>query len=232
MSPYGDFCSAHRFLCKLLVMKHCPTCFTAKDESEFGKNKRKKDGFDYQCRSCVNTRMRKAYAENPGPKIAATRKYHQDHPEWSRERMRVHHHQRHREARALGAKLRGLNPVVRAARRAATRRSESRRRAILRGVRADQVTAEDYGRIFAAHEGRCWICKIDLEEAFTHWDHVQPLARGGEHTVANLRPACNLCNIRKNAIWPFTEEEQMRIRTEVQNLRAQVGGDANVDLLR
>jgi len=52
-----------------------------------------------------------------------------------------------------------------------------------------------------------------------HWDHVQPLSKGGAHTVDNLRPACSPCNIRKNAIFPFTDEIKKRIANEVRNLQ-------------
>ncbi|MFG1833848.1 HNH endonuclease [Micromonospora chersina] len=34
-------------------------------------------------------------------------------------------------------------------------------------------------------------------------DHVKPLAKGGSGWPANLRPACNPCNLRKSARWPY-----------------------------
>ncbi len=33
---------------------------------------------------------------------------------------------------------------------------------------------------------------------FEHWDHVQPLSRGGPHVLGNLRPSCKACNLRKH----------------------------------
>lgn len=32
-------------------------------------------------------------------------------------------------------------------------------------------------------------------------DHVKPLAKGGPHILANIRPACVSCNSRKHATW-------------------------------
>lgn len=32
---------------------------------------------------------------------------------------------------------------------------------------------------------------------FEHIDHVIPMIKGGYHCLANLRPACKLCNLRK-----------------------------------
>jgi 5-methylcytosine-specific restriction endonuclease McrA len=35
------------------------------------------------------------------------------------------------------------------------------------------------------------------------WDHVKPLAKGGAHILANLRPACLSCNRSKRDRWPL-----------------------------
>lgn len=48
--------------------------------------------------------------------------------------------------------------------------------------------------------GRCWICG----GPGTTIDHVKPLARGGYHVLANLRPACSPCNSRKGDQWPLS----------------------------
>ena len=42
---------------------------------------------------------------------------------------------------------------------------------------------------------KCWYCG----GPFDHVDHLKPLARGGYHILANLRPACQPCNSTKNA---------------------------------
>lgn len=42
---------------------------------------------------------------------------------------------------------------------------------------------------------RCAYCGGDFE----HIDHAIPLARGGPHILANLRPACSTCNLSKNS---------------------------------
>lgn len=45
---------------------------------------------------------------------------------------------------------------------------------------------------------KCWMCG----GAFEHVDHVKPLAKGGPHMLANLRPACASCNSSKRDNWP------------------------------
>lgn len=80
-----------------------------------------------------------------------------------------------------------------------------RRRAIsLRGGQARRArqyhapgscTAEALAARWAMWGGRCYMCGAEA----TSTDHVIPLARGGTHWPANLRPACGLCNSRKRA---------------------------------
>lgn len=45
-------------------MKRCSICKLDKDESEFNKNKAKKDGLNTLCRECSNKRSKRYYAEN------------------------------------------------------------------------------------------------------------------------------------------------------------------------
>lgn len=44
---------------------------------------------------------------------------------------------------------------------------------------------------------RCWMCNGEMEAI----EHVKPLAAGGAHVLANLRPACKSCNSRKGSRW-------------------------------
>lgn len=44
----------------------------------------------------------------------------------------------------------------------------------------------------------CWMCGGEWAEI----EHVKPLALGGPHILANLRPSCGPCNRRKGAHWP------------------------------
>lgn len=46
-------------------------------------------------------------------------------------------------------------------------------------------------------DGRCWVCG----ETATQIDHVKPIAAGGSHVLANLRPVCAPCNSHKATTW-------------------------------
>lgn len=56
---------------------------------------------------------------------------------------------------------------------------------------------------------RCWLCA----EEYAEIDHVKPVARGGGHLLANLRPICSGCNLRKGARWPLGPIEISLLRS-------------------
>lgn len=81
------------------------------------------------------------------------------------------------------------NPNIRVNERA----NYHRRRALMtHGPTGAEIQAKlDY------HGNLCWMCG-DIGTAI---DHVKPLAKGGLHMLANLRPACGPCNSRKRDRW-------------------------------
>lgn len=199
--------------------KKCSVCETYKFLDKFPKNRRKKDGRDPACKDCTNARMREKYhtdEEWRDQKIVATRQYHLDHPEWSKERLRAHH-VNHREERYERHMERGKDPEVRAKRRSASQRSEARRRAIkAQSSEIDVITDEDLAALLDSYDGLCAICDRELcDDLPLRWDHIRPLARDGVHTLANHQPLCDPCNVRKNAVWPLTEARKAEIRRDV-----------------
>lgn len=91
------------------------------------------------------------------------------------------------------------NPERAKAREAATAAEDARRRrAKERAATIVDFTPEQLAERLSMFLG-CWMCG----EPADCIDHVKPLARGGPHILANLRPACRPCNGRKAARWPF-----------------------------
>jgi len=58
------------------------------------------------------------------------------------------------------------------------------------------VTAEELDAIKKAAKGQCRYCGKKRKLTF---DHIVPLARGGEHSKCNIVMACHSCNCSKNA---------------------------------
>lgn len=67
-----------------------------------------------------------------------------------------------------------------------------------RGVVIVDFTADELVQRLSMFPG-CWVCGGTPTEV----DHVKPLAAGGLHGLANMRPICGPCNRRKSAKWPF-----------------------------
>lgn len=62
------------------------------------------------------------------------------------------------------------------------------------------VTKADYKLILETLGMVCHICTGEIHGLDDlHFDHVIPLARGGEHVPSNIKPAHAVCNMRKGA---------------------------------
>ena len=78
-------------------------------------------------------------------------------------------------------------------------------RATEAGNRVDEFTWPDlldYWSENAVPFDRCYLCGERGEYngvAGLHIDHVVPIARGGAHSMDNLRPACSSCNLMKHS---------------------------------
>ena len=86
--------------------------------------------------------------------------------------------------------------------------NKRKRRAIQKSVESEHYTDADVLHLYGIE---CHICKetIDLGaprkpgvecwEKGLHLDHVVSLAKGGNNTLTNVKPAHGLCNLRKSA---------------------------------
>lgn len=211
-------------MCGDLLLKSCNMCRLEKPLHDFHKNKRKKDGLDIYCKDCNKQRMRDKYASDPSwrqQKILKTRQYHLDNPEWSKERLREHH-VKNAAIRYARQRERLADPKVRERVKGTAKRAAGKRRAALLGNVAVTISGEELDRKLQSNKYMCTICEYDLRllnSKDMHWDHIVPLSRGGSHTLDNLQPLCAPCNIRKNAVFPLTEDRRYEIKKAVQALR-------------
>lgn len=74
-------------------------------------------------------------------------------------------------------------------------------RAIKRKARIEPVTKKQIDELRVKQRGRCAICKKILE--LENIDHINPLARGGEHGIKNFQLLCPPCNGAKRASDPI-----------------------------
>lgn len=125
------------------------------------------------------------------------------HSETIAERMTTHGHTRDRSSAEFLAYRAELT---------------QRRRARIKSNGFERISLEEFDKILSEYNNSCWICEVTLDSV--EWDHYQPVAQGGPHTVSNVRPSCKPCNTRKSDLWPFTDEMKSRIAAEVRALRS------------
>lgn len=65
-------------------------------------------------------------------------------------------------------------------------------------------TAADRQAILKAQGYRCGYCRADLRRRRRHFDHIQPLSRGGSNDRTNIQALCPPCNLSKGAKDPVT----------------------------
>jgi len=151
--------------------RECRKCQrTLKRETEFRRQAERCGGFHTQCKSC-DIAGRPASART---RSAASKKYYQ----------------RHRESVLATCKRWRLanseNVLAR----------NKQRRARLAGVSLQNISAAMLNARAEVFGNACAYCDGPHE----HWDHVIPIARGGKHCLANLRPACAPCNLKKSSM--------------------------------
>lgn len=125
----------------------------------------------------IRARRKARYKAYPEVGRANSRRYRQNHLEECREYCRQYMREHHLEAKERIHK----------------------RRALILESTVVPITAAMIRQKFTYWGNRCWICGKPAQTI----DHVKPISKGGPHILANLRPACLTCNIRKNAKWPF-----------------------------
>jgi len=73
---------------------------------------------------------------------------------------------------------------------------QRRHRARKLAATVELFTVADWTALCEMYGQRCAYC---LRRVKLTQDHIQPLSRGGAHTLENIVPACHACNVRKNA---------------------------------
>lgn len=133
------------------------------------------------------------------------RAYDVAHLEESRGYSRAWRKAHPEEARTMGAAYRATHReeerVKAAAWSAAHPESrldaERRRRARKANAPINDFTAAQWRALQEAFSHRCAYCGKRAKGHLTQ-DHVEPLSKGGSHTLSNIVPACRSCNSRKH----------------------------------
>lgn len=184
------------------MSKVCSKCRLVKDAAAFHRNPQQKSGLHPSCKDC-------RAARNALPAVRALR-VEQNLKYGLANRARNNAREKARRdgnpaLHAAGKRAEYLrNRASHVARSAAYRKAhphkwieyERRRRAQKRASQCLPLTKKDIARRFSVFGDSCAYCgRSDVPLTV---DHAKPIARGGPHILANIRPACRPCNSRKH----------------------------------
>lgn len=192
-------------------MKICCTCKTELCESNFHKNRTRKDGLSETCKECAKKRSRDWWQKNKERAHARAHEYlaKSENAEANRRRSNNWYWANREHALESGRTRRASNidaihryDAERTRtdwRRKQKARYKENRRAKIAGV-LSTLTQEQWIAILDLFEHRCAYCGaggVTLEK-----DHVVPVSRGGNHSEDNVVPACRHCNAVKHTKTP------------------------------
>lgn len=173
----------------------CPNCRTLKAVADFPNAADRARGVASYCRTCTTELRSTKY--RPTLRIQQQR-WMDNNPGKSAEYSRRYAEANQDKRSALRRRLVANNPDLYAS---IARAADANRRAREANAPGHATTEQVQAR-WDYFGGKCWMCGAEAVET----DHVKPLAKGGSHWPANLRPACRDCNSNKRAKWPFPLE--------------------------
>lgn len=194
------------------MKKTCTTCGKAKPLSEFYKQADCQYGVASRCKICTRAARIDHYQANTEKVLARNVRWQQANPDkvaaaktkWKRanpEKIKAHYEANRDKVVAANTKWKRANPdKVKASGRKRYRTNphrfwENSYRTRCRKLGLDPIIVSfTREKLIAKYGDRCFYCD---DGAFEVLDHHLCVAAGGPHTLANVRPCCQACNIRK-----------------------------------
>lgn len=192
---------------RTLGVKQCTKCGVKKSLEEFSKQASQPDGHKCYCKEChraickgyhakhrerMNAQMREHYRANPEPYKQRAAQAYQADPARAKARIKAWQQQYAERRREYSRKWSHANLKI-------IRERTRKRYAMRKGAATVPFTVAMLNAKRAFWGDKCWVCGGEPAA----WDHVKPLAKGGAHMLANLRPICTVCNSRKGDKWPY-----------------------------
>ncbi|MFE3449625.1 HNH endonuclease [Nonomuraea sp. NPDC059194] len=177
-------------------------------KTEFSPVTKAKDGRHSWCKACCRVLAKSSYdpekarekhaAKKTSPEYIAMKKvaydrWRKQYPERARAATKTWRDANQEHVRDVWLAWTAANPE----RWALLRRQHSKLRKLRK--KNQSVGVVSYAAILERDGMVCHICAETIPTLDDlHFDHVVPLARGGEHSMANIRPAHAACNLWKS----------------------------------
>jgi 5-methylcytosine-specific restriction endonuclease McrA len=149
-------------------------------------------------REATAARIKDYYEANRESVAARNKAYREANPEAVAARRKAYY-EANREA--VAARNKAYREANREAVAAYSAIRQGRIRATKYGGQHIEHTPEQFLAKMSYYGNKCWICAGPWE----HSDHMKPLKRKGPNMLANWRPSCKDCNLRKQDMWPTPE---------------------------
>ncbi len=156
---------------KGIPAKACGKCFVVKGLPRFGMDRASADGKHTACTRCATDYTREPASRNR--RNAASKRWQRENPGKSSEARRRWK----------------TNNLARW--RSSTRHSNALRRA---RIAAATIVPFTHDELMASWEDDGLYACVFCDGPFEEIEHILPLSRGGEHSIANLVPSCVDCN--------------------------------------
>lgn len=186
------------------LTRRCPRCKETKPLDAFHKCRHNPLGIKGWCRSCSSAFKKQRRAEGyqvpgrikppnwtPKPRPKHPRIYRARTPQ-EQLQQREYHHRRYLED---PTRVKAHAVAYHAAHPESGKQRGERRRALMMGATVNDLMHTQWLEILKYFDHRCAYCNAVLTRPTK--DHLVALACGGNHTAANIVPACQTCNSRK-----------------------------------
>lgn len=144
------------------------------------------------------------FQRNKAQMMAAAKRRDQEHPEQAKARYSAYYARTKQEKIASAAEYARDHPDrVRRYKNKWQKSNPLKRLEMKHRRRARQLAAlvepVDFKAIYHRDKGICHICLNPVPRDRLHYDHVIPLAKGGAHSMNNIKVSHARCNLRKGA---------------------------------
>ncbi len=212
--------SSYTQLPLIVPSKRCKKCGEEKPRSEFYEHHGAKDGLRGECKACHSLKGALYRGSRKSDIAERDRRYREAHKEELSVKERLHR-ESHRETYAERGKRyyeANKSVILEKQRKYNEGRREHNVRRVTAWVRENKDRAKMYTERYRSRRRNAAVIDLTAQqwsaclEYFGHccaycgeqfdrltMEHVVPISRGGNHTAANVIPACRSCNSRKNA---------------------------------
>ena len=186
-------------------MKTCSSCRESKDKSFFGRDKNRKDGLNYVCKSCVLEKSRIYQKMNPEKRKETCKNYRDKNPDRCKESYLKWREKEQAKGWATRKAYELANQEQRKLWKKKWVQNNPEQIKIQKHRRRGAVgtfSKKDIDFLMKSQRGKCVVCLASLLKG-KHIDHITPIALGGTNNPTNLQLLCPKCNLNKGAKDPI-----------------------------